>query len=328
MTALLSQFGVVDESTYGTPVTVTRFYETDGIPDFQPDQGRAEAGSLRSGARVQSSLDFVPFRRGAKLSVAMPVPTKNWGWWLKHLLGTTATGTVSDSNYTHTGTVGTLLGDFFTSQIGVPLVGSATVQPFTLHGCKVESWELSCDVDNLLRFSAEIDAEDYDDSTSLASVSYPSGALVFAFVGATVSIASSTVNVKNVSITGDTNLDTDRRFLKGSALKLEPLENGFREYGFSCEAEFTSLTQLNRFTDADRADTLAEFKATFDGPVAHGGTTLPRLEVTIPAARFDMVDLSTGDNGESIMQTISGVARYDLSNSPITITYRTTDSTA
>lgn len=328
MTALLSQFGVVDEGTYGTPETVTRFYETDGLPDVQPDQGRAEADALRSGARVQSSLDFVPYRKGAKLSVAMPVPTKNWGWWLKHLLGTTATGSVTDSNYTHTGTVGSLLGDFFTSQVGVPFVASATVQPFTLHGCKVESWELSCDLDNLLRFSAEIDAEDFETSTALASASYPSGALVFAFGGATVSIGGSTVNVKNVSITGNNNLDVDRRFLKGSALKLEPVENGWREYAFECEAEFTDLTQMNRFIDADRADTLAEFKATFDGPVAHGGTTLPRLEVTIPAARFDMVDLSTGDNGASIMQTISGVARYNLSDSPITITYRTTDSTA
>lgn len=326
MTTMDSQLGVVDEVTYGTPVTVTRFFEFNEL-GFDPQHGRVESKGIRPGTRTQRSDRFEPYPMGAKCPIVLDVPTKGFGWWLKHMLGAVATGTVTDANYVHTGTEASLLGDFFTMQANFPLNPAGTSQPVTLHGCKVESWELSCDSEGVLMASIDIDAEDYDSTTGLATASYPTDYRIFSFAGASLEIASTSVDIYNFTVSGDNNLDTDRRYLRASALKKEPVENGFRTYEWGCTVDFDSLTQFNRFRAAARADTLAEIVATFDGPIAHGGTTLPRLEVTIPAARFDATGGPAISGPEALKLDLSGIATDDGTNSPVTITYRTTDAT-
>lgn len=326
MTTLNTQLGIVDEVTYGTPVTVTRFVEYTS-ESMQLQMGRVESPALRTGTRVLRSDRFEPYRIGAAGRVQFDVPTKGFGLWLKHMLGTAAIATVVDANQTQTFTVGSLLGDMFTMQIGKPFNPSGTVQAFTYHGCKVTDWTLSCDLDGFLMADIGIDAEDEDNSTALAVASYPTDFRCFSFVGAAMTIGGSSIEIKNFSLSGDNALDTDRRYLRASALKKEPVENGMRSYEWSATADFSDLTQYNRFASATRAGALAAIVATFDGPVAHGGTTLPRLEITIPAARFDAVDVSVS-GPEALMQDLSGVALFDGTNSPVTITYRTTDAAA
>lgn len=159
MTTLNTQLGVVDESTYGTPVVVSRFFEYNS-EDISPDQGRTESAGLRVGNRTRRADRYEPFRRGAAGSLMFDVPTKGFGFWLKHMLGTVASGTIVDSNYTHTGTEGSLLGKFFTTQLNRPFNPSGTAQAFTYHGGKVADWELSCDLDGVLVASLGCDFED------------------------------------------------------------------------------------------------------------------------------------------------------------------------
>lgn len=326
MTTMNSQLGVVDESTYGTPVTVTRFFEFNSL-GFDPQHGRVESKGLRVGTRTQRADRFEPYAMGAKCPVEMDVPTKGFGWWLKHMLGGVATGTVSDANYTHTGTEASLLGDFFTMQGNFPLNPAGTSQAITLHGCKVESWELACDADGVLVATLDVDAEEYDTSTALASASYPSDYRIFSFAGASLTIGGSAVDVYDFSVSGNNTLDTDRRFLRGNPLKKEPVENGFRTYEWACSVDFESLTQFDRFRSATRAGALAAIVATFNGPIAHGGTTLPQLLVTIPAARFDSTGGPAISGPEALKLDLSGIATYDGTNSPVSIAYRSTDVT-
>lgn len=330
MTTLLSQFGFAEETTYGTPVTPARFLEVDSC-SIELERGAVMSEGMRTGQRTQRSDRFMPYTIGASGSISMPVPTKGFGLLLKHMLGTAAIGTVSDSNYTQTFTIGSLLGDSLTMQAGKPFVGdgSATVEPFTWHGCKVVSWELSCEAEGYLQCSLDIDAEDQDDSTALASASYPSDYRIFTFDSAAITIGGDAVELTSISVTGNNTLDTGRRFLRGSSLKKEPIENGMREYGFSAEAEFTSMAQYDRFKSATASGQLAEIVATFTGPIAHGGTTLPQLVITLPAARFGQVSVPIS-GGETLKQSISGEALYDAADSvdACVITYRTTDSAA
>lgn len=326
MTTLNTQLGIVDESTYGTPVVVTRFYEFNS-ESIQLQMGRVESAGLRTATRVLRSDRFEPYRIGAAGRVNLDVPTKGFGLLLKHMMGTAAIGTITDSNYTQTFTVGSLLGDFFTLQLARPFNPAGTVQPFTYHGCKVTDWTLSCDLDGFLTADVGIDAEDEDTSTGLATASYASDTRCFSFVGASATIASTSIELKNFSVSGNNALDTDRRYLRSSALKKEPVENGMRTYEWSATADFSSLDQYNRFNSATRAGAVAAIVATFDGPIAHGGTTVPRVEVTIPVARFDAVDVNVS-GPEALMQDMSGVALFDGTNSPVTITYRTTDAAA
>lgn len=326
MTTMNTQLGVVDESTYGTPVTVTRFFEFNS-ESVKLEQGRVESAGLRSGTRTLRADRFEPYRIGAAGDVVMDVPTKGFGFFLKHMLGTVATSAVVDANYTHTGTEGSLLGDHFTMQLNRPFNPAGTNQAFTYHGCKITGWELAADTDGVLVATLSIDAEDEDTSTALATASYPSDYRVFSFVGASLTIGGTSVEVKDFSVSAENGLNVERRYLRGSSLKKEPVEDGMRTYEWSCTADFSALTQYDRFRDAARANTLAAIVATFDGPVAHGGTTLPRLTVTIPAARFDAVDFNVS-GPEALMQEMSGVATFDGTNSPVSIAYRTTDATA
>lgn len=327
MTTMNTQLGVVDESTYGTPVTVTRFFEYNK-ESIKLEQGRVESAGLRSGMRTLRSDRFEPYRIGAAGDIELDVPTKGFGYWLKHMLGAISTSAVVDSNYTHTAVEGSLLGDFFTLQLNRPFHPSGTNQPFTYEGCKVSKWELGCDVDGVLVATLSIDAEDENTSTGLAAASYPSDYRIFSFNGAALTIGGSSIDITNFKVSCDNALKTDRRYMRASSLKREPVEDGMRTYEWSCTTDFTDLTQYNRFRDAARVNNLAAIVATFDGPIAHGGATLPRVTVTIPAARFDAADLNI-DGPEALMQDLSGVALFDAagSTSPVTIAYRSTDVT-
>jgi hypothetical protein len=325
MTTMLSQLGFGVESTYGTGVTPARFLEFNSC-GIALERGAVMSKGLRTGTRVQRADRFMPYTVGAAGDIVFDVPTKGFGIWLQHMLGTIATGTITDSNYTHTATIGSLAGRFLTIQAGKPRVGSSTVDPYTWTGCKVTNWELACDVDGILVATVGVDAQNETRATALATASYPADFRVFTFDGCSVTIAGDSFEALSWSASGNNQLDVGRRFLTGSSLKKEPLENAHREYGVSLEAEYRDLTQYNRFVAGTAAGQLASVVATFVGPVAHGGTTLPQLVVTMPAVRF--AEVSQPISGpETLKQSITGEVVDNGTDQPITITYRTTDAT-
>jgi hypothetical protein len=184
---------------------------------------------------------------------------------------------------------------------------------------------LACDVDGWLVATLNIDGEDEDTGTGLATATYPSGFRLFSFDTGSLTIEGSSVEVKNLKFAGETPLDTNRRFIRGSSLKKEPLDNGYRTYTATMTAEWTSTTQYARFAAATAAGQLATVVGTFDGPVAHAGSTLPRLEITIEEGAFDVEAPIEGP--DTIMQDITVTGFYDGTNPTCKATYRTTDAT-
>jgi hypothetical protein len=115
MTALLSQFGVAKETTWATPVTVSRFFEftSEGV---KPVVGRVESKGIRAGARAFRNDRSQPVAKGASGSVEFEVPTKGFGFWLEHMFGgSVVTVGPTDANYTHTATIGSLSGKGLTA---------------------------------------------------------------------------------------------------------------------------------------------------------------------------------------------------------------------
>ena len=325
MTTMNTQLGVVDEVTYGTPVTVTKFFEFNSF-GVKTVPGNTESSALRRGQRTMRSDRTEPYVVGAEGPVEFDVPTKGFGFWLKHMLGSVSTSAVVDSNYTHTGVEGSLLGDYFTMQVNKPFHPAGTDQAHTFEGCKIKSWELKCDVDGVLICSLDVDAEAESTAIALATAVYPTSYRVFSFVGASMTFAAGAVELKSFSVKGENALNTDRRFLRASELKKEPTENGMRTYTWSAEAEHVSLANFDRLRANTAPGRQAAIVATFNGPIAHGGATLPQVLVTIPVARFDTVDFDiAGPDG--LMDSLSGVALSDGTNSPVTIAYRSTDIT-
>lgn len=325
MTTMDTQLGVKDEVTYGTPVTVDRFFEynTTGL---KLQTARVASQGMRPGRRTQASARQEPYRVGAAGPIVLDVPTKGFGFWLKHMLGAVATGAVVDSNYTHTATEDSLYGQSFTAQLNKPFHPSGTAQAHTFHGCKLVSWELACDVDGVLVATLEVDGEDEDTSTPLATASYPSDFRIFTFVGASVTLDAAQIDIRDFRVGANLGLNAERRYLRGSSLKKEPTEEAMREYTAGFVVDHEDLDVYDYFRDTAAANTVGAVVATFEGPVAHGGTTKPSLVVTLPEFRFDQVDFDVS-GPEGLMDTVSGVALDNGTDSPVTIAYTTTDAT-
>lgn len=326
-----TQLGVKAESTYGTPVVVDRFFpfiEWGLEPDYAVV---AAADELRAGSLVERVDQDDPYIKGAAGTISMYVPTKGFGIWNSHALGAVATSGPTDSNYTHSSTLSATgkYGKSMTAQVALPLNPAGTAQPATFHGVKLLSVEWTMDEEGYLKASFDADAEDVDTSTALATAAYTaisSGGSKFPWRLCSVTIDGSQVNPKNWRVKVTWPMNVDRRFIRGSALKLEPAVSGKAVIDWDMEIEWSDLTQYNCVAASTMASRAKQIVITCDGAVALAGATTPQFKITIPAARFDK-GLPTVSGDEPLMQSLSGIGLYDGSNEPITVAYRTTDST-
>lgn len=327
MTALDFQLGVADEgATYATTTTPTRFFDTFRNPDgISMEWGRVESEGMRPGQRTARSDRFAPYPMGASGDLEVEVLTKGFGFWLKYMLGSVATvaGAAGEVN-THTATMGDLQGKSFTAQIGRPFNPSGVVQAFTYPGGKVTSWELSNSVEEMLVCTLSCDFQTEDVATALAVASYPTGANSLSWAGGVVTIGGTAFDASEVSVSVNNNMKTDRRYIRGNALKREPIE-GMREVEFSLTAAFDSLVQRNRVASASASGAVAAIVGTWTGPVQEGTSTTPLLRVTVPAGRFDEFSLSGGP--DPMEQELTGKGLWNGTASPVTIEYLTMDAT-
>lgn len=327
MSGFLGQLGVKAESTYNTGVTVDRFFEFNS-ESIAVEVGRVESSGIRAGTRAMRSDRRVPYIMGAGGSVEFYVLSKGFGFWLDQCLGTVSTGSAAETVvYTHTGTVGSLTGKFFTAQVGVPQVGGGTITPKTATGGKVKSFELSCATGEALKFSADLDFANLEHSTSLATASYPTSTELLTFVGGSVTVGGTAVNVNKFSVKVDNGLKTDRRYLIASATKKEPVEAGHRKIDVELGLDFEGTTHQNRVLSATAAGAQAAVVLTCAGLTTIGSTLKPTVTITIPVVMFDG-DTPTVGGPDVVGETVKGMGLYDGTNSPITIAYKTLDTTA
>ncbi len=322
-----TQVGYKDESTWGTAVVVDHFMPLLS-ENIAPQIDKLESDARRSGLHVQRSDISIPIIKGYSGSIELPIMSKGFGFWLKHLLGTVATAGPTDSAYTHTGTIGSLLNDSFTLQVNRPFHDSETNQAFTYEGGKVTSWEITAGVDEEVKFSAEVDFENGTTATALASASYPTSLelLSWAHSASTLTVGGTTVPVTRFSLKCDNGLKTDRHYIQGSGLKKQQVAAAYRDITWELEADFDSLTQYNRVVATTNAGQFAQIIVTLKAPTLIGATAYPALTITIPAARFDEIDIDNSGS-DPAMQTLSGAVRFDGTNSAVTLAYASTEST-
>lgn len=328
MTLLDHQLGLsTNEGTYGTPVTpVTRFSEYNS-ESIEETEGRTEGDPLRTGTLVKRNDRFTPYFSGAAGTIQLDVMTKGFGYWLQHMLGAVATtGPVETTVFTHTGTMGETFGKSFTAQLNRPFDPAGTNQAFTYSGGKVVDWTLSNSVDGNLIAELGLDFQTVSDAIALATAVYPSGMENLTWAGGALTIGGSSFDITEISLKGSNGLNVDRRQIRGNTLKKEPT-SGRREIEWSVAADFDSMAQRTRAHATTRAGALAQIVATWTGPTLLGSTLFPILQVTIPAARFDKWGAAAA-GPEGISQSLSGVGRYDGTLSPVTIVYKSADTTA
>ena len=317
-----AQFGGLKESVYGTPVTVTKFVEMVD-ESIQLNLDRIESKSLRSGSRVQRSTRWIANKMGASGDVTFEVQTKGMGWLFELAFGQGAVTTPGGGTLTRDQTF--KLSDTppsATLQVGRPKVDN-TVQAFTYSGCMCTNWELACDVDGLLMFTLGIDAQDESTATALATASYPTSITLLSYLGGQIQLGGVNYDVKKFSVKGDNGLALDRRFIRNSGLKKQPIPADFTEIDVEFTVEFADLVAYNLFT----AGTLGTFSAAFTGPLIE--TTLSYgATFTAPIIRIDGATPTV--SGPDILELdIKARILHDpaVSADPITFVYRTVDTT-
>lgn len=317
----LAQLGVAEEVTPGTIVVPSRF------TDFNDESivatyGRVESKGLRAGRLYRDDARFTTYPEGASGDVNVEVGSKGFGLLLKHMLGAVATGGSAGTGFTHTASPATLFGRSLTLQVGRPFYDDSVVSPFTYAGCKVTDWELSNSAQNNLMCKLGIDAIREDTTTALAAASYATGIENLSWVGGTITVAGTQVDVTEAKVSGDNKLRTNRRYLRSNPQKKEQVAEDFRGGAFSFKCDFDSLAHRNRVASTSAAGAVAQAVLKWQGLTAIVAGVFPTLTVTLNA-RFDKWAATVG-GPDPLDQAIDGVY---LGNSALSIAYLTSDST-
>jgi len=316
-----AQLGLVEETTFGIYGSPTRFFEFVS-ESLSLDISRIESQGWRANQRV---LRTGRWRSGRKLvsgEISLELQNKSMGLLFKHSLGAIATSTPGGGTLTrdHDATLGNLKGKSFTIQVGRDSRdASSTVRPFSYLGCKIRTWSLACQLNQFAMLNLGIIAQDESTAQSLASASYATGIELFTFVEGSLTIAAASTPVRAASISGDNGLPDDD-FALGSALMREPLEPALRSITGELDADFTDLTAYNRFITG----TEATLVLTFTGSLIEGALN---YQVIVTAnVRFDGTTPTVSDVQE-IRQPLAYKVIAPAAGEPITIRYRTTDTT-
>lgn len=321
-----AQFGVATETTYGTPVTVSRFLPFDS-ESFKLNKTFIESRSLRAGRAWQASGLTIGTTRDVNGGWTMPVYNKGMGMLFNQLHGLTVVPVVNGATaaYTQTHDIGTSdpSSKSFTAQFNKSTVADAS-QAFTYKGAKVDSVTFSVDTGGLLMSTWTCDARDEDTTIALATAAYPTGLVPFTFQQGTVTVggvAAGSVIATGTSVGLTIPYKTDRYYLGNTGLKAQPLTNDLLSCDVTLTVDFADLNLYNLFT----AGTIASVTLTFVGANI-ASTFYETFTISMPACQF-RGDTPTIDGPDVLNQSIPIKVLDNGTNAPVTLTYTSVDTT-
>jgi hypothetical protein len=320
-----SYVGAVDEVTYGTAVSVSRFYEL-SKESIAGKYERVESSAMQNGQRVMRADRFAPNPKGAEGSLELEVLDKSYAFWLKHMLGNVVKGTADPDGFSvFTATIADLAGKSFTAEVG-RVDASGALSQFNYTGGKVNGWEISNQIDGVLNLNLDVlFSKETVRVGSPVTPTYPASANLFTYLGGTFTVDAATVAVSEVSIKGDNGLKDDRWAI--GVGRREPREEKARDISFELKGDFDSMTAYNKVVAATASGALGALSFTWGGvpPVPAQPTKFPTITVTIPNARFDEATPNV-EAGKLPDISISGKALNLTGNDAITIAYKSLDT--
>jgi len=311
------------ESTYGTVVTTTDGFE--GKADtFKRSQEPIDSVGFRLGMETLRSDRRTMINMGAEGSLEIDVLTTGFGFLMQSMFGTCSAPvqTGATTQYVVTATTvggGVAASPSYTVQVQRVDTGG-TVRTFTHHGGVVTGWELSQDVGGLLTSKLDMDFEEVVNNIAADTPAYAAGNVPFDWVMASCTVGGAATNVSKVSLNADLALKTDRRFLKTSGLKLQPIRSGLPSYEGTLDVEFTDLTEYDLFV----AGTVTPIVLTWTGSEMEAGYDY-EIVITLPACQF------SGDTPQASLTDLPSLSMpfkvLDNGTDPaITMLYKTTDT--
>lgn len=322
-TGLDSQLGGAKETTYGTRVVPTRFWEF-GSESLQLAKTFVVSTQLGSGAMFPRGSRRTATVRQAGGDISFEAPNQGLSWWvdLLHANAVTPAQQGGSAAYLHTHNIGTTSPTkSATIQVGRTST-DGTTRPFDYLGCMLTGAEFSWDIETFLRFTATIDAQEEKTDQALATRSLPTSLESFVFTQGALTIGGSNiadVGPGNIAISQP--LATDRFRLGSSGLKSKPILNDFQSVSGSLTADFTDLTAYTRYV----AGTRAAVVLTFTGNLI-AATYYHKIIITMSDVGFDGETPNVG-GPDMLTQTIPFRAFYDGTNPPLKVEITTTDTT-
>jgi len=281
-----AQLGVAAESSYGTYVAPSKFFEftKEGLA---LKKTTAQSAGIAAGRQMALSSRRVLTQVGASGPVDMEVTNKGMGLWLQSLMGTSVTPVQQGATtaYLQTHTLADNVGKSLTIQKGVPLT-TGTVVDKTFLGCKLISAEFSCGEGEMLTASFEIDAKDVDESQTLAAASYsnmsPFHFMQMAVKTGTFGAEAALDGVRKMSLKFERPQATDRYYAGQNGRKKEPIVNDLFKVTGTLEMDYVATT----IDDLHTSDAATSLVWEFVGPII-ASTFAETIRFKVPAIRFD-----------------------------------------
>ncbi len=329
MGAIKHQFGLAEESTYGTIVSPTRFLEFTPPESLERRHNVAGGAGIRPGSRYGRGSTRRITRQWAEGTVNFEVPTVGFGVFFEQLLGEVALSQPDAVNsptvWLHTYTP-TAAGDSDTAATSLTLQkglekNDGTVQAFTYQGARVRGINFSNDQDGLLMAAVDFLAQAETTATGLATASYtaPKG---FTYSQGAVKVDAATIaNVRSVPSLNIANNLVPRFNMGNSGLSDRPLNRPLDTVTGNFQVEFANLTD---FYNAYAADTSVEIVLEYVGDVITDDET-ELLRITLADGRFLGETPKIADT-DIVVATVPFGAFDPSSGDAVTIEYQTTDT--
>lgn len=324
-----AQVGFLNEATWGTAVTVSKFVEFNSESlKFEPTW--LEPTGLRVGTKYKRTSRVRQSRKSVSGDLELEFATKGMGLLLKHMLGSALAAPVvivaGALRQAH------VPGDFrtlgLTVQVGRPEPSTGTVRPFTYAGCKIGSWEISCKDNAIPTLKLSLMGRSEATAPALATAAFLTGSTVFDFsqaslkLGGTATTASGLTTitgntavatvVKDISIKGAAPMAAERFGLGNAGLRSEPLENDTPMITGSLAAEFNRTELYDLF--ANNTTTALQFSLTGGQIAATGQNYL--LDIIIPSMKLKAA--APNVNGPDIVQMSTDFEGYsDETTNPV-----------
>ena len=308
------------ESTYGTAVTLTDAFE--GKADsYQVVREYIESTGFRAGMEAMRSDRRVDITMGGSGSLEFDVLTTGFGFVLQAMCGSVSGPTQNDATAAYTTTATTTAADpndSYTVQILRTDV-SGTQQAYTHTGGVITGWSLSQDVGGLCVVNLDFDFQDVVTNVSAGTPAYATG-VPFDWTQAKATLDSVDTDVKSMSVTADLGLNVDRRFLRQSNLKKQPIRGAVPAYSGEISMEYDGQVEYNDFI----AGNIIPIIMTWTGSNIES-TYDYELKVTMNACQYTGNE-PVSNLSDLPMLTLPFVALDNGTDAVMTIEYTSTDT--
>jgi hypothetical protein len=335
------QVGWAVESTYNTPVTVTRFAEWLESSGLDWDPNTVQGKGLRVGSSVERAGRRVALVGKGSGKLEFELASKGFGSLLQGGWGTATSTLVSGSAYQQVFTPvvsGTYLPSF-TLQEGIVKPGGS-VDAYTFAGCTMSSFDLDQPENGIVQLSTNWDIRSLATATALATASFPTNPSIYSSalpitaamaVGGTltapttIALASVTggtanVNVKSWKLSVDNGLDAKRDVLGG---RNQPVV-GVRKITVDTVVEYDATTGTI-LRDAYINQTPQPILLQSATPEAlSAGTAL--MQLAIPVAYIEKGAIPQPTGGNVATTSLSWTVLDGLALAPAYMVLRTADT--